>query len=173
MLVENTERRTIFIGAGANLAHPTYGSPRETLEAAFRDLARRGVHILRVSNWYRTAPVPASDQPWYYNAVVEVGTELSPDKLLAALHDVEQAFGRVRTVANAARVIDLDLLDFCGEIAPSGPGKAILPHPRLSSRAFVLRPLADLAPEWCHPVTGESIQALLAALPADQSTEPL
>ncbi|WP_296338477.1 2-amino-4-hydroxy-6-hydroxymethyldihydropteridine diphosphokinase [Reyranella sp.] len=166
--MENTGRRSIFIGAGANLAHPTYGSPRQTLEAAFRELARRGVQILRVSPWYRTAPVPASDQPWYENAVIEVGTDFGPDKLLATLHEVEQAFGRVRTVANAARMIDLDLLDFRGEIAPESPGRATLPHPRLAARAFVLRPLADLAPDWRHPVTGESSQALLAALPFDE-----
>ncbi|MSP76505.1 MAG: 2-amino-4-hydroxy-6-hydroxymethyldihydropteridine diphosphokinase [Rhodospirillaceae bacterium] len=158
----------MFIGAGANLAHPTYGSPRATLEAAFLELGRRGVQVLRVSPWYRTAPVPASDQPWYQNAVIEVGAALGPDKLLATLHEVEEAFGRVRTVANAARAIDLDLLDFRGEIAPESPGRATLPHPRLATRAFVLRPLADLAPEWRHPVTGEPIQALLAALPFDQ-----
>ena len=163
--MENTRGHSVFIGAGANLAHPTYGSPRATLEAAFRDLARRGVRILRVSPWYHTAPVPASDQPWYQNAVVEVVTDRGPDELLATLHEVEQAFGRVRTVANAARMIDLDLLDFCGEIAPGGPGRATLPHPRLADRAFVLQPLADLAPEWRHPVTGQPIQALLAALP--------
>jgi len=171
--VGNAGPRAIFVGAGANLDHPSYGTPRETLEAAFRDLARRGVQVLRVSPWYKTAPVPVSDQPWYQNAVIEVVTDLSPDRLLAILHDVEQAFGRVRTVVNAPRAIDLDLLDFRREIAPGGPGQAILPHPRLASRAFVLRPLADLAPHWRHPVTGEPIQALLEALPADQVTERL
>jgi 2-amino-4-hydroxy-6-hydroxymethyldihydropteridine diphosphokinase len=138
------------------------------LEAAFRELGRRGVQVLRVSPWYHTAPVPASDQPWYQNAVIEVGTTLGPDKLLATLHEVEEAFGRVRSVANAARMIDLDLLDFRGEIAPEAPGRATLPHPRLATRGFVLRPLADLAPDWRHPVTGEPIQALLAALPFDE-----
>jgi len=166
--VENTRESSIFIGAGANLAHPTYGSPRATLEAAFRELGRRGVQVLQVSPWYRTAPVPASNQPWYQNAVIEVGTDLGPDKLLATLHEVEEAFGRIRTVANAARMIDLDLLDFRGGIAPDSPGRATLPHPRLATRAFVLRPLADLAPDWRHPVTGEPIQALLAALPFDE-----
>jgi 2-amino-4-hydroxy-6-hydroxymethyldihydropteridine diphosphokinase len=168
LLVEKTRGGSIFIGAGANLAHPTYGSPRETLEAAFLELEGRGVRVQRVSPWYRTAPVPASDQPWYQNAVVEVVTDLGPDKLLATLHEVEEAFGRVRTVANAARMIDLDLLDFRGEIAHESPGRATLPHPRLATRAFVLRPLADLAPEWRHPVTGELIQGLLAALPFDE-----
>ena len=166
--MENACERSIFIGAGANLAHPTYGSPRETLEAAFRELGQRGVQVLRVSPWYRTAPVPASDQPWYQNAVIEVGTALGADKLLATLHEVEEAFGRVRTIANAARAIDLDLLDFRGGIAPESPGRATLPHPRLAIRSFVLRPLADLAPEWRHPVTGEPIQTLLAALLFDE-----
>jgi 2-amino-4-hydroxy-6-hydroxymethyldihydropteridine diphosphokinase len=173
LLVENKEQGSIFLGAGANLSHPLHGAPRPTLEAAFAELARRGVSVVRVSPWYRTAPVPASEQPWYVNAVVEVVTKLSADRLLAVLHEVEQAFGRVRTVANAARMIDLDLLDFRGQTAPGGPGQAILPHPRLTTRAFVLRPLADLAPAWRHPVSGTPIQALLAALPTDQTVEPL
>lgn len=163
----------IYIGIGANLPHPTYGLPVETLKAALAEMRARGVDIRRTSSWYRTAPVPASDQPWYVNAVAEIATTLSPDRLLALLHEVEEAFGRVRSVPNAARRIDLDLLDFRGEIAPGGPGKAILPHPRLGGRAFVLRPLAELAPDWRHPVTGASIQALVAALSADQITERL
>ncbi len=169
--MENVERRPIFIGAGGNLGHPVHGPPRATLLAAFRDLERRGVRVRRISPWYRTAPVPASDQPWYQNAVAEVETSLKANELLQTLHDVERAFGRVRTVANAARIIDLDLLDFHGEIAAGAPGAATLPHPRLAGRAFVLRPLADLAPRWRHPVTGQTIQALLAALPDNQATE--
>ena len=171
--MENTGRSPIFIGCGANLAHPRYSSPRRVLEAALDELGRRGVTVRRVSPWYRTAPVPASDQPWYVNAVAELETDLPADGLLALLHEVEAIFGRVRTVRNAARLIDLDLLDFRGEIAPGGPGKAILPHPRLEGRAFVLRPLSDLAPAWRHPRTGVSIQALLAALPVDQVIERL
>ena len=171
--MENTGQGSIFIGAGANLPHPVHGTPRQALEAAFVELGRRGVSVIRVSPWYRTAPVPASDQPWYVNAVAEVVTKLAPDRLLLVLHDVEQAFGRVRTVANAARMIDLDLLDFQGKTAAGGPGRAILPHPRMAARTFVLQPLADLAPAWRHPVSGTPIQALLAALPADQAIERL
>jgi 2-amino-4-hydroxy-6-hydroxymethyldihydropteridine diphosphokinase len=99
-----------------------------------------------------------------------VATSLQPDALLAELHAVEDIFGRVRSVPNAARFIDLDLLDFHGEIAS---GKAILPHPRMAERAFVLRPLADLAPDWRHPISGVSIAALLAALPVGQAIERL
>ena len=171
--MENTGRSRVFIALGANLKHPTYGGPKRALEAALGELGRRGVAVRRVSPWYRTAPVPASDQPWYVNVVAEVATDLTADALLARMHEVEDAFGRVRTVPNAARLIDLDLLDFHGEIAAGGPGRAILPHPRMESRAFVLRPLADLAPDWRHPRTGTSIQALLAALPADQVIERL
>ena len=162
---------SIFVGVGANLTHERYGTPQDTLEAALEELGHRGARTLRLSPWYRTAPVPASDQPWYVNAVAEVASELPADALLAELHAVEAEFGRRRTVPNAARPIDLDLLDYHGEIAPSGPGRAILPHPRMTGRAFVLRPLADLAPGWRHPVTGQPIGELLAALPADQVAE--
>jgi 2-amino-4-hydroxy-6-hydroxymethyldihydropteridine diphosphokinase len=103
--------------------------------------------------------------------VAEVASDLSPDALLAEWHAVEAAFGRARTVPNAARPIDLDLLDFQGEIAAGGLGMATLPHPRMAERAFVLRPLADLAPDWRHPITGRSVGDLLAALPADQALE--
>ena len=171
--MESSGSPPIFIGLGANLEHPTYGAPQRVLEAALDELARRGVAVRRVSPWYRTAPVPASDQPWYVNAVAEVATDLPADRLLALMHEVEDVYGRVRSVPNAARLIDLDLLDFHGEIAPGGPGQAILPHPRLGGRAFVLRPLADLAPAWRHPQTGAAIQALLAALPPGQVIERL
>jgi 2-amino-4-hydroxy-6-hydroxymethyldihydropteridine diphosphokinase len=171
LLVENSRSLSIYIALGANLDHPVHGPPRQLLEAALEDLERRGVPVCRLSPWYRTAPVPASDQPWYVNAVAEVATGLPADGLLALLHRVEEAFGRVRTVPNAARLIDLDLLDYRGETAPGWPGRAILPHPRMEGRAFVLRPLADLAPRWRHPRTGISIQALLAALPPEQAIE--
>lgn len=169
--MEKTTRSRAFLALGANLEHPEYGAPRQALEAALEELRHRGIIVRRVSPWYRTAPVPPSDQPWYVNAVAEVETDLPADALLARLHEVEDAFGRVRTVPNAARLIDLDLLDFHGEIAAGGPGRATLPHPRMEGRAFVLRPLADLAPDWRHPRTGASIQALLDALPGDQAIE--
>lgn len=164
---------SIYIGLGANLPHERFGPPRETLEAALIELGRHAVETVRVSPWYRTAPVPASDQPWYVNAVAEVASGLSADTLLEELHAVEADFGRARTVLNAARPIDLDLLDFRGEIAPGGPGRATLPHPRLVGRAFVLLPLADLAPDWRHPITATPIRDLIAALPADQTAERL
>jgi 2-amino-4-hydroxy-6-hydroxymethyldihydropteridine diphosphokinase len=165
--------KPIYIGLGGNLPHPRYGDPRCTLEAALAELDRRGVHPQRLSPWYRSAPVPASDQPWYLNAVAEVATQRLADDLLAEMHVVEEIFGRVRSGLNAARRIDLDLLDFKGEIASGSSGQATVPHPRLAGRAFVLRPLADLAPDWRHPMTGQPIEALVAALPAGQDIERL
>ena len=163
--------KEIYIGLGGNIPHPRYGPPQATLQAALAALESRGVTVRRVSPWYRTAPVPASEQPWYFNAVAEISTALPADRLLAELHAIEDDFGRVRGIPNAPRIIDLDLLDYHGKIAAGGLGKATLPHPRMVGRAFVLRPLADVAPEWRHPVSGASIQALVAALPGDQIIE--
>lgn len=168
--MENIRPRGIYVALGANLEHPRYGAPAATLTAALAELDRRGVAKKRLSPWYRTAPIPASDQPWFVNAVVEVATDLGPEALLDQLHAVEQAFGRVRAEPNAARAIDLDLLDYHGKICS---GKVVLPHPRMTGRAFVLRPLADLAPDWRHPLSGASIDTLLAALPAGQRIERL
>lgn len=156
----------IFIGLGANLPSPDHGAPRDTVLAAIRALEVAGVRIHARSPLYETEPVPVSDQPWYVNAVIEGDSDLSSTELLALLHSIENAFGRVRSVPNAARMLDLDLLDYRGKVR-AGPAP-ILPHPRLQDRAFVLRPLVDIAPGWRHPVSGSSAVELLAALPAGQ-----
>ena len=124
------------------------------------------------SRWYRSAPVPPSDQPWFVNGVAAVETTLDPAALLALLHSVEARFGRVRREKNAARVLDLDLLAY-GERVSAPDDVPVLPHPRLHQRAFVLRPLAELAPNWRHPRLGMGVQALLAALPPQSVAEPL
>ncbi len=129
------------------------------------------VHIAARAPWYRSAPVPASDQPWFVNGVARLETELEPQALLAALHAVESALGRERRVRNEARAIDLDLLDYAGRIDP-GPAP-VLPHPRLEGRAFVLAPLADLAPDWRHPVSGARAADLLARVDPAQHAEQI
>jgi len=165
---------SIYIGLGANLTHPNFGHPTRTLARALATLNDRGVRPVKLSPWYRTAPVPMSDQPWYFNAVAEIATGLGPDALLATLHGVEDSFGRVRSVRNAPRFIDLDLLDYRSTIKLLNIiGISIIPHVRLEERAFVLLPLRDIAPEWRHPVTGTPIDALIAALPPEQIAERL
>ena len=162
----------IVIGLGANLSDPRYGGPQDACEAALDALRAAGVAVLRRSRWYCSAPVPASDQPWFVNAVAEVVTGLSAAELLDLLHRIEREMGRERRARDEARVIDLDLLVF-GE-AVSGPCETpILPHPRLAERAFVVLPLAELAPDWRHPRTGQRLVEMIRALPADQRAEPI
>ena len=97
---------------------------------------------------------------------------MTPADLLVCLHAVEVRFGRVRRAVNAARVLDLDLLAYGSQV--SAPGESpILPHPRLAERAFVLLPLAELAPDWRHPVSGLSVAELAARLPPGQTARPL
>ena len=152
----------ILIGLGANLPSEKFGAPMKTLEAALEELESRGVRVVKRSRWYSSAALPISDQPRYLNAVVSVETKLSPNALLELLHIIERDFGRHRTVANAAREIDLDLLAY--EDVIRSKILPILPHPRLADRAFVLRPICDIDPDWRHPLSGQSAVQLVAAV---------
>ena len=165
-MVPGMNRTSILIGIGANLSPDGYATPREGCEAAIASLAELGIEVVAVSPWYETAPVPISDQPWFNNAVIAATTSMSAEDALAALHRVEAGFGRIRTVRNAARVLDLDLLDYGG--TTYGDDNISIPHPRLHERAFVLLPMRDVAPGYTHPETELGIDDLIAALPADQ-----
>lgn len=163
----------IFLGLGANLPS-SQGAPSATLAAAVRALGQnKHLRLQGESRRYATAPVPVSDQPWYVNAVVALETDLNPRDLLDFLHRLEDEFGRVRSGGrNESRVLDLDLLAYHDLVRP-GPDAPILPHPRMHERAFVLRPLAELAPGWRHPASGRPIAELIAALDPAQMTRPL
>jgi 2-amino-4-hydroxy-6-hydroxymethyldihydropteridine diphosphokinase len=162
----------LYIGLGANLAHPRFGPPKATLEHVLTLFPERGLRVLARSPWYESAPVPASDQPWYVNGVVRVATALSPQEVLAVLHRIEADLGRQRVERNEARAVDLDIIAF-GNMILNGPTPPLVPHPRMAERAFVLLPLADLAPDWRHPATRARISDLIARLPRDQVTRPL
>ena len=159
----------IFIGIGGNLSSERFGPPQQTLRAAVAALPQHGVEPLRQSRWYRSAPVPASDQPWFVNAVVAVATSLEPTELLSVLHEIENEFGRRRQERWEARLLDLDLLDHGGRIAG---GTVRLPHPRLHERAFVLLPLKEVAPTWVHPESGLPIDELCARLDPTHVARP-
>jgi 2-amino-4-hydroxy-6-hydroxymethyldihydropteridine diphosphokinase len=161
----------ILIGLGANLDSPVWGPPRQTLTAALAALEAEGIVTLARSGWYRSAPVPPSEQPWFINAVVSVATPLDACGLLALMQKTEIAFGRVRAERNAARVIDLDLLDYHGQRIQTP--ELTLPHPRMHQRRFVLEPLAELAPQWRHPIFGQTAEQLLAPLDREQPIERL
>jgi 2-amino-4-hydroxy-6-hydroxymethyldihydropteridine diphosphokinase len=157
----------VLIGIGANLPDRHGRQPRATCEAALRALPGAGIVVTRRSRWYRSAPLPPSDQPWYVNGVVCVATALAPADLLAALHRIEATFGRLRPAPDAARPLDLDLLAYGARIVDHDNG-LVLPHPRLHERAFVLAPLAEIAPSWRHPVSHCAVADLIAALPPGQ-----
>ena len=151
----------ILIAIGSNLPGLDGASPAENAHAAVRALAALpGARLEAVSRWYETAPIPPSGQPNYVNGVVRLsGIALSPEALLAALHTIEARFARRRGEANAARTLDLDLIDMDGLVRDAPD--PVLPHPRAHLRAFVLRPLLDVAPDWVHPGNGLTGRALL------------
>lgn len=164
----------ILIGIGASLPGRGGRAPLDTCRAAAAALdgALPGLRLRALSRWWGSAPVPPTrGAPPFVNGVARLeGEGAAPRDLLAALQAIEAAHGRERPYPNAPRTLDLDLLDADGALA--GDAALTLPHPRLHLRRFVLAPLAEVAPEWRHPRTGEAVGALLAAT-ADQACAAL
>ena len=152
--------KPIYIAFGANLSNP-----KLTFKAAIKSLEARGVGLVKMSGlWQSPAWPPGSNQPDYINACAEVSFEGEARELLNILHAVEAELGRERTVKNAARPLDLDLLDFKGQVIED-KGGMIVPHPRMLTRGFVLFPLEEVAREWRDPVKGMSLKDWIARLP--------
>lgn len=161
----------ILIAFGANLPGRDGCSPLETCRQAVMAVAALpGLRLQAVSRFYATAPVPVSDQPSYINGVMRLSGKADPAWLLAEILAIEAHFGRTRSVANAARSLDLDLIAMDDLIREPPLPDPILPHPRAHERSFVLVPLIDVAPDWRHPVLGLTPADLLAKLP-DQALE--
>jgi 2-amino-4-hydroxy-6-hydroxymethyldihydropteridine diphosphokinase len=133
-------------------------------------LGRSDIRVMAVSSVYETEPVGYSRQPWFLNMVCHANTGLAPEALLGAVKAVEKELGRVTSFPNAPRVIDIDILLY-GNLVLAGPG-LIVPHPRIAERAFVLAPLAELAPELRHPVLGLTIGELLGAARGQEMVRP-
>lgn len=132
------------------------------------DLPGIDVRVLLRSGWYLSEPVPASDQPWFVNGVALVASDLAPEALLDRLLRLETRFGRTRSTPNAARTLDLDLLDY--DSRQCELPTLVLPHPRLHRRRFVLEPLREIVPDWRHPRLGLAVAELIDRLPPGQST---
>ncbi len=180
------------VALGANLSQADF-SLEMTLRQAIAALAGPDLLIRSVSRFFSTPCFPAGAGPDYVNAVIEVATSLTPTELLDRLHAVEHEFGRARVQRWGMRTLDLDVLSYDDQVLPDlplythwaelpmeqqiqvAPEQMVLPHPRLQDRAFVLVPLADIAPKWRHPVSGCTVSEMLTALPVDDvaSVTPL
>jgi len=161
---------TAIVALGANLPGPA-GEPADTLVAAIVRLESPG-HVTACSSLYSTTPVGVAEQPRFLNAVAVLETELEPLDLLHTLLAIEKEFGRDRSakIANGPRTLDLDLLLYENRILDLP--ELQLPHPRLAERAFVLIPLAEIAPEVIDPRSGKSAAVLLTDLRHDAPSVP-
>jgi len=172
----------VFLALGANQTSP-FGTPAETIRESLKELKKFEVDVLAVSRLFQTPAFPPSSGSDYVNAAALCKCELEPTELLATLHRVEELFRRDRQRRWASRTLDIDLLAVGDLVLPDHgvhqkwrgldpqaqakrtPDQLILPHPRLQDRAFVLIPLADVAPDWMHPILGLTVNDMLAELP--------
>lgn len=180
-----------LLALGGNAASDA-GPPDATIRAAIEGLDAGGLSVARVSGLYDTPCFPVGAGPDFVNAAVAVRTTMAPRQVLETLHDIEARFGRIRVRRWGVRTLDLDLIAMGDTVLPDAetqaawrglppdeqarraPDRLILPHPRLQDRAFVLVPLADVAPDWRHPALGLTVREMLARLPAEdrQSVRP-
>jgi 2-amino-4-hydroxy-6-hydroxymethyldihydropteridine diphosphokinase len=150
--------KTVYLSLGSNL-----GDRERNLEAALEKLATLDFLIKRVSSVYETEPVGTTDQRWFLNLALEAATDLFPMQLLWRIAKVEHALGRIRTVPNGPRTIDIDILLYSRAVIHS-PALEV-PHPRMAQRRFVLAPLAELAPDLRDPVTRRTVREMLDMAP--------
>jgi 2-amino-4-hydroxy-6-hydroxymethyldihydropteridine diphosphokinase len=161
----------ILIGLGANLPAANGAPPLAACLAAVALLSGLpGLRLSRLSGWWDSPAWPDPSAPRYVNGVARLAGSIGPEPLLAALHAIEAGLGRLRGAPNAPRTLDLDLLAMGGLVRGAAP---VLPHPRLSDRAFVVLPIVQVAPDWVHPVLGKTASALAEALPEGHGCRPL
>ena len=152
----------IYIGIGSNLNGKNNETPLQNCKKALVEL-KKEVNICKISSWYKSEPIPVSDQSWYINGVVEISTNKSSIDLLEFILNIEEFFGRVRKKKNEARILDLDIIDYKKKILYK-KNKLIIPHPRMHQRSFVLQPLQELNPKWIHPIKKKGLKELISNL---------
>ena len=148
----------------------SYPSRAALLESAIEALASEGLAVAARSSWWTSAAWPDPTAPAYLNGVVLVEARVSADDVLATLHRIEARFGRVRAEPNAPRTLDLDLIAHGRTVLD---GAVVVPHPRAHERLFVMGPLAQIAPDWRHPVTGRTAIDLMASATVGTDATPV
>jgi 2-amino-4-hydroxy-6-hydroxymethyldihydropteridine diphosphokinase len=161
---------SVIIALGSNLGHKTL-APEAILESGLSALCRCAISQVNRSSWWQSLAWPDPAQPPFLNGVVMGLTQLGPEPLMALLLDIEAEFGRERSLVNAARPLDLDLIAY-GDLVSQSPDLT-LPHPRAAERCFVMGPLAEIAPDWVHPVLGQTAETLYAQANIGRDARPI
>ena len=156
----NSEPVTVYLGLGSNL-----GDRQQNLEKAL-DYLKQRLQSAEVSSVYETEPIDSPGQPYFLNMVLRANTRLAPTELLLLAQGIERKLGRVPDRRNAPRPIDIDILFYGEQVIKTT--ELIIPHPRLMKRAFVLVPLAEIAPDLVHPTRKRSSKQLLKGLSGRQ-----
>ena len=154
--------KKIIVGIGGNLFSKEGLHPVQICQEAIKLLKPMSIIVEKQSSWYRSDPIPKSDQPKFFNSVLVASTTLNELDVLNSLHVIEKKFGRIRNNINEARIIDLDLIDYSSKIYDSKD--IILPHPRAHLRRFVMQPLYEIEKNWIHPILKTSVTEILNQL---------